>query len=307
MRGPSSRIHAAASRYCGTAGCTVPSARYGRRLTGLGYLWPWAWRFGQGQARSDREPLPAPAWLVPARAGVVEYEAQHRVARHSSANLNDLHHCHIFCVQVQTRYPYSWPLRPEAKYRRGLPAPQHAWAGRGRSGRLGGWGVNWSRGCNRPCAPLVSGYSIAVCQDPGGQAERQDRSTEASTTQARSARTRSTQTGGSPGRGTAARRAALAPRRPGSWKASRELPRRRTAQNAPDRARLAGPGPALQDAPVARLSRSIPSAPEGAIASGCGSPVRAARAVATSGSPARTYVAMAAMDRTPRPRSSWPA
>src|SRR5271165_167526 len=58
----------------------------------------------------------------------------------------------------------------------------------------------------------------------GGQAERQDRSTEASTTQARSARTRSTQTGGSPGRGTAARRAALAPRRPGSWKASRELP-----------------------------------------------------------------------------------
>ena len=32
----------------------VPSARYGRRLTRLGYL--WAWRFGQGQARSDREP-----------------------------------------------------------------------------------------------------------------------------------------------------------------------------------------------------------------------------------------------------------
>ncbi len=56
MRGPSSRIDAAASRYCGTAGCTVPSARYGRPLTGLGYLWPWAWRFGQGQARSDREP-----------------------------------------------------------------------------------------------------------------------------------------------------------------------------------------------------------------------------------------------------------
>jgi len=97
----------------------------------------------------------------------------------------------------------------------------------GSAGRLG---VNWSRGCNRPCAPLVSGRNIAVCQDPGGQAERQDRSTEASTTRARSARTRSTQTGGSPGRGTAARRATLAPRRPGSWKASRELPRRRTAQ-----------------------------------------------------------------------------
>ena len=233
MRGPSSRIHAAASRYCGTAGCTVPSARYGRRLTGLGYLWPWAWRFGQGQARSDREPLPAPVWLVPARAGVVEYEAQHRVARHSWANLNDLHHCHIFCIQVQARYPYSWPLRPEAKYRCGLPAPQHAWPGRGRPGRLGGWGVSRSRGCNRPCAPLVSGSSIAVCQDPGGQAERQDRSTEASTTQARSARTRSTQTGGSPGRGTAARRAALAPRRPGSWKASRELPRRTCTGRVP--------------------------------------------------------------------------
>jgi len=143
----------------------------------------------------------------------------------------------------------------------------------GSAGRLG---VNWSRGCNRPCAPLVSGRNIAVCQDPGGQAERQDRSTEASTTRARSARTRSTQTGGSPGRGTAARRATLAPRRPGSWKASRELPRRRTAQNAPDRARLAGPGPALQHAPLARLSRSIPSVSEGAIASGCGSPVRAA-------------------------------
>jgi hypothetical protein len=69
---------------------------------------------------------------------------------------------------VQTRNPYSWPLRPQAKYRRGLPAPQHAWPGRGRSGRLGGWGVNWSCGCNRPCAPLVSGHNIAVCQDPGG-------------------------------------------------------------------------------------------------------------------------------------------
>jgi hypothetical protein len=229
MRGPSSRIHAAASRYCGTAGRTVPSARYGRRLTGLGYLWPWPLtRFGQGQARSDREPLPAPVWLVPARAGVVEYEAQHRAARHSWANLNDLHHCHIFCIQVQTRYPYSWPLRPEAKYRRGLPAPQHAWPGRGRSGRLG---VNWCHAAvTGPVRPWFPAVASPCVKTQGCQAERQDRSTEASTTQARSARTRSTQTGGSPGRGTAARRAALAPRRPGSWKASRELPRRRTAQ-----------------------------------------------------------------------------
>ena len=166
MRRLSSRVHAAASRYCGTAGCTVPSARYGRRLTGLGYLWPWAWRFGQGQARSDREPLPAPVWLVPARAGVVEYEAQHRVARHSWANLNDLHHCHIFASRCR-RATHTAGLfvpkpRTDADYqRRSTP-------GLGEAVRVG-WGVNWSRGCNRPCAPLVSGYSIAVSRPRGAR------------------------------------------------------------------------------------------------------------------------------------------
>jgi hypothetical protein len=77
------------------------------------------------------------------------------------------------------------------------------WHGRGTSpaastglaGRLTGHAV--VTGPVRRWLPAIASPCVKT---QGGQAERQEQSTEASTAQARSARTRSTQTGGGPGR-----------------------------------------------------------------------------------------------------------
>ena len=74
------------------------------------------------------------------------------------------------CSQIRQ---CRWPLRPEAKYRRGLPAPQHVWPGTGRPWMSAGvhrcqWrlSLTWSLGRSR--ATAVHSPLFQVCAAGSG-------------------------------------------------------------------------------------------------------------------------------------------